>query len=158
MGRAEQDEVVERGLAALGPVLDVMAVQAVGCGAAGEVASAVTARERAAYGWRDAAGAPPDAQRLGNRPIDDGDDAGIAAQPPGGLRRDGGPMLDVATPGASAGEHIGLDMDDDFVAVRGKRRCIAELEHPLGHPHQCIGPAHRARGAPVERPTWDVGQ
>ena len=64
MGRAEQNEVVEGGLAALGPVPDVVTVQALGGGAAGEAAAAVAVREYTAYGWRDAAGAAPDAERL----------------------------------------------------------------------------------------------
>ena len=55
--RAEQDEIVKRGLSTLGPVSEVVAVQTLGGRAAGETASAVSVRERAAYrGW-DAAGA-----------------------------------------------------------------------------------------------------
>ena len=42
---AEQDEVVERGLPALGPVFDVMTVEAVRGRAAGEAAPAVSVRE-----------------------------------------------------------------------------------------------------------------
>ena len=40
MGRTQKDEVAERGLAAVGPVLDVVAVEPVGRGAAGEAAPA----------------------------------------------------------------------------------------------------------------------
>ena len=142
----------------IGPVPDVMAVEPVSGGAAGEAAPAVAARERAAHRRRDAAGAAPDAERLAVRSIDDGDDSGIAAQPPGGLRRDGGAILDFAAPRAAVGEHVGLDMDHDFVPVGCKHRRIARLEQPLGHPRQCIGPAHRARRPSHERPTWDVGE
>ena len=60
-------------------------------------------------------------------------------------------------PARAVREHIGLDMDDDFVPVGRKRRRIARFEHPLGHPRQRIGATHRARGASQERPTWDVG-
>ena len=67
-------------------------------------------------------------------------------------------MLDFAASGPAVGEHLGLDMDDDFVTVRGKCRCIAGFEHPLGHPRQRIGAAHGARRPADERPTWDVGQ
>ena len=158
MGRTEQHEVVERGLPALGPVLNVMAVQAVGSGAAGEAAPLVAARERSAYGWGDAAGAPPDAERFAVGTIHHGDDSRIAAQPSGSLRRDGGAVLDFTAPRASVREHFGLDMDHDFVPVRRKRRRIARFEHPFGHPRQRIGAAHRARRPSVERPTWDVGQ
>ena len=104
VGRAEQGEDVEGGLAALGPVPDMVAVETLGGGVAGEAASAVAVRECAAYRRRNAAGAPPDVQRLAVQSIDDGDDSGIAAQSPDGLRRDGGAVLDFAAPGASVRE------------------------------------------------------
>ena len=100
--------------------LDVMSVQPVGGGAAGEAAPAVAVRERAAHRRRDAAGAPSDAQRLAVGAIHDGDNSGVAAQPSGGLRRDGGAMLDFAASGTSDREHIGFGMHDDFVPVRRK--------------------------------------
>ena len=67
-----------------------MAVESVSGGAAGESAPAVTARERAAHRRRNAAGAPSHTERLSVRSVHDRDDSGVAAQPPGGLRRDGG--------------------------------------------------------------------
>ena len=158
MGRAEQDEVVERGLPAIGPVLDVMAVEPVGGGAARKAASAVTACKCTAYGWRDAAGSAADAERLAVRTVHDRNDAGVAAQPSGGLRRDGGAVLDFATSGPAVGEYFRLHMDHNFVTVRGKRRGITGFEQPLGHPRQRIGAAHGARRPSDERPTWDVGQ
>ena len=91
-------------------------------------------------------------------PSTDGDDACVAAQPPGGLRRYGGAVLDFTAPRPAVGEDLGLDMDHDFVAVRREHRSIARFEHPLGHPRQRIGAAHGARRPPNERPTWDVGQ
>ena len=120
MGRAQQDEVVEGGLPAVGPVRDVMAVQAMGGGAAGKAASAVSVRERASYRRRDAAGAAPDVEGLAVGAIHDGDDARIAAQPSGGLRRDGGAVLDFAASCPAVRKHIGPDMHDDFVPVRRK--------------------------------------
>ena len=124
----------------------------------GEAAPAVAAQERAAHCRRDAAGSAPDAERLAVGTIHHGDDARIAAQPSGGLRRDGSAVLDFAASGPAVGEHFGLDMYDDFVAVRCERRRIARFEHPLGHPCQRIGAAHGARRSADERPTWDVGQ
>ena len=135
-----------------------MAMEAVSGGAAGEAAPAVAARKCAAYRGRNAAGTPPHAERLAVRTVHHGDDTGIAAQPSGGLRRNGGAVLDFATSGPAVRKHVGLDVYDDFVAVRGKRRRIAGFEQPLGHPRQRIGPAHRARWSADERPTWDVGQ
>ena len=143
VSRAEQHEVVERGLAALGPVLDVMAMQPLGGGAAGEAAPLVAARERTAYGWGDAAGSAPHTERLAVGAVHHGDDSRIAAKPPGGLRRDGGAVLDFTASRASVREYIGLDVDHDFVAVGCKHRGIARFEHPLGP----STPAHR-RGAP----------
>ena len=67
-------------------------------------------------------------------------------------------MLDFAAPGPAVGEHFGLDMDHDFVAVGCERRRISGFEQPLGHPPQRIGAAHGARRPSDERPTWDVGQ
>ena len=92
----------------------------------------------------NAAGAAPDAQRLAVRTVYDRDDTGVAAQPPGGLGRDCGAVLDFAAPRPAVGEDLGLDMDHDFVAVRCKHRGIGRLEQPLGHPRQRIGTAHRA--------------
>ena len=108
VGRAQQDEVVEGGLPAVGPVPYVMAVQAMGGGAAGEAASTVAACKRTAHRGRDAAGAPPDAERLAVRAIDDRDDTRIAAQPPGSLRHDGGAVLDFAASRPAVGEHYAL--------------------------------------------------
>ena len=122
VGRAEQNEIVERGLTALGPMPNVMAVQALGGGTAGEAAPAVAVRECAAHCRRNAAGAASDAQRLAVGTVHHGDDAGVAAEPPGGLRRDGRVVLDFAAPGASVREHTGLDVDDDFVPIRRERR------------------------------------
>ena len=118
MGRAEQDEVVERGLPALGPVPDVVAMEPVDGGTAGEAPPAVAARERPAHRGRDAAGAPPDAQRLAAWSVDDGDDAGVAAEPPGSLRRDGGAVLDFTAPGAAVREDFRLAMDDWLTTTR----------------------------------------
>ena len=127
-------------------------------GQPGEATSAVAVGERAAHRGRDAAGAPPDAQRLAVRAIHHRDDSGVAAQPPGGLCRDGGAVLDFAAPGPAIREHFRLDMNHDFVPVRRERWGIARLEHPLCHPRQRIGAANCARRPPDERPTWDVGE
>ena len=142
MGRTKEDEIVQRGLAAVGPVLDVMAVEPVGGGAAGEAAPAVAVRERAAYRRRDAAGTAPDAERFAIRTIHHGDDAGIAAQPSGGLCRDGGAVLNFAASRPAVGEHFGLDMNHDLVVV-GCERLAHLLIRTSDRPST---PAHR-RGA-----------
>ena len=65
-------------------------------------------------------------------------------------------MLDVTASCSAAGEHLGIDVDHDFMASQRKGRGVARLEHPLGHPHQRIGAAHGAGGAARARPMWDV--
>ena len=135
-----------------------MTVQPVRGGAAGKAAPVVAAEQCTSHRRRDAAGAPPDAERLAVRTVHHGDDAGIAAQASGGLGRDGRAVLDFAASRSTVGVHFGFDVGDDFVAVRCKRRGIARLEHPLGHPRQRVGAAHGARRSTDERPAWDVGQ
>ena len=127
-------------------------------GQPGKAAPAVAAEQGSAYRRRNAAGTPPHTERLPIRTIHHGHDSGVAAQPSGGLRRDGGAVLDFAASRSAVGEHFGLDMDDDFVPVGCERRCVARFEQSLGHPRQRIGAAHRARRAAAERPTWDVGR
>ena len=79
--------------------------------------------------------------------------------PPGGLGRDGGPVLDFAASRPAVGEHRRPRRGPRFrVGPVRKCRRIARFEHPLGHPRQRIGAAHRARRPSDERPTWDVGQ
>ena len=94
--RAEQKQVVERGVAAPGPVPHVMSVKPVGGGAPGEAASAVADEQRAAHRGRDGTGAPPDGQRLTGGAIDRGDDARIAAKTPRRLPRKGRVARDLA--------------------------------------------------------------
>ena len=136
MGRAQQDQVVEGGLPAVGPVPHVMAVEPMGGGAAGKSASAVADRERATHRGRDAAGSAPHTERLAVRAVHDRDDAGIAAQPSGSLRRDGGAVLDFTASRPAVGEHFRLHIDHNSVAVGCEGRRIARFEQPLGHPRQ----------------------
>ena len=142
MGRAEQDEVVEGGLATVGPVPDMLAVEALGGGATGEATSAVAVRRFVANLRWYAAGASPEDQRLAVGTINDADD--------------GGSVFDFATPSASVRKDFGIDMGYDFVTGRGKGWCISRFEKPLGHPRQRVGAAHRAR-CREKCPTWDVG-
>ena len=157
MGRAEQDEVVEGGLAAVGPVPDVVAVEALGGGTAGEAASAIAVRERAAYRGRNAAGAAPDAQRLAVRSIDDGDDAASQQS----LRAVSAAMAVRCSISQRPAPPFERTSASTWTTIswrsRGKCGGIARFEHPLGHPRQRIGAAHRARRSSHERPTWDVG-
>ena len=64
MAGAQGDQIVQLGLAAVGPVLDVMALDEAGGGAVGEAAAAVAGVQCSFQGRRDGAGAPADIQRL----------------------------------------------------------------------------------------------
>jgi len=78
---AEEDEVLQRRLAAVEPVVDVVAVQEAGGGAAGEAARAVADPEGAADGWGDGAGAAADVEDVAVVIEGGGDKAGVAADP-----------------------------------------------------------------------------
>ena len=64
--------------------------------------------------------------------------------------------LDFAPPAPAPREHLGVHVHHDLVPVRRKGRCVARLEHPVGHPRERIGPAHGDRRLRDRRPTWDV--
>ena len=128
MHRAQQHEVVERGLSALGPVAHVVPVQSVGGRAAGEAAAPVAAHEGAAKRRGDAAGASPDAQWLSPWSVRRRDDASITAQPPCGLRRDGSVVLDLTPARGAPGEHLGIDVHHYLVAVRAECRRLLLLK------------------------------
>jgi len=81
MEAAEQDEVVEARLAAVGPVLDVMCVGPLGRAvAAGEAAAAVAQDQGAADGGRDGAYRATDIERLAAAADGDAGDGGIAGE------------------------------------------------------------------------------
>ena len=81
---AEQDQVVQGGVAAVGPVPDVVGVgPGWGAVAAGKGAAAVADGERGAQGGWDQAGAAADVEGLAVRVEHDPGDGGVAADPPG---------------------------------------------------------------------------
>jgi len=67
--------------AAVGPVVDVMAVHVTSVRAAREAAAPIPRVQRTAQRRRNGAGATPDVQRFAGIVLDDSDDAGIARQP-----------------------------------------------------------------------------
>ena len=109
----EQDQVLEAGLAATGPVDDVVGVDEAVALTARKLTSPVAHRERPAHRGRDRAGSSPDA-RVACRPARRGDDRAIAGKTPRGLGRDPGPVGDRAA--AAARGHAGAR------AIGGQRR------------------------------------
>jgi hypothetical protein len=78
---AEQDEVVEGGFAAVGPVDDVVGVaHDWWSGAAGEGAVMVAGHEGSPQGWGDESGGASDVEDLAIGAEADGDEVGVAGQ------------------------------------------------------------------------------
>ncbi len=84
----EQDEVVERALAAVRPVVDVVSVDKAMALAARELTSTVAGDERAAGRRWYRASSPPGADRVAGVVIADGDERAVAGEPARRLRRD----------------------------------------------------------------------
>jgi hypothetical protein len=81
MGGADEDEVEDRGLTAVGPVDEVVGVAVAGrCAAAGDDAAAVAGDEGAADGGGDEAVFAADVEGFGVGAEDDRDDAGVAGE------------------------------------------------------------------------------
>jgi len=79
---AQQHEVVETGLTAVGPVPDVVAVAELVAGTAREAAAAVPGLQGAPHSRRNGPRAPPDVQRLAIGVFFNGAGAAVAANTP----------------------------------------------------------------------------
>lgn len=88
MERAEEDQVVEAGRSAVGPVADVVSMEPPAVAAPGEAARArVAAPERAEEGRGDPAGSAPDVEDLTARRPGHLDQRPVAGEPASGLPR-----------------------------------------------------------------------
>jgi hypothetical protein len=124
---AEQDEVVQTGLTALGPVADVMGIDEPPPLAAGELAASVAREQRPADRGRDRTRSSPDAERFAVS-LDQGDERAIAGETPGGFRRDPravGNRALTRTGGARARlvgcQGLGIDVDEDLIALAARQ-------------------------------------
>ena len=117
MVAAEVHEILEVRPAAARPVLDVVRVHARAI-AAGEAASAVARGERPAQRRRDRAGLAPDVERPAVA-VQERDDAGVAGQAPGRLRRERLPVGELAAPGRvrAPREGVRIDVHHHLMAV-----------------------------------------
>lgn len=150
--RAEDDQVVQIGRAAVGPVPDVVRVEPAGVRAHGEGAAVVARTQGPADGGRHAAPAAPDRQRCAAA-FEMHDDAGVAAEPTCGLDRDRDVALDRAGSGGpgrpvpvrGGAEELGVDVHDDRVTVRGGPTADARHQDRVGHSHEPVGAKVRRR-------------
>ncbi len=116
---AQSDEIRELGLPALGPVLDVVRIHIALMGAAGEAAAAIAGVERAANPRRGCCGSCARhraARRAGSRGSQQTRIAGERRTVSTGI---GGPVLDLAAPGAALLQGLGIHVYDDLIAIGG---------------------------------------
>ena len=115
---AEQDEVVEAGLAAVGPVVSVVGVEVMPVGAAGPLAGLVVAglERLAELGW-DGAAFASDGER---RPVPFGDRerSRVAAEAAGGFGADDGAIVELA---ASLDDQLGAAVATSSAPGRNRR-------------------------------------
>src|SRR5215831_10377484 len=118
---AEQHEVVESSLAAIGPMLDVMRVDEARARAARETAALVAAPQCSVQRRRHDASLPADREWLGGRGFDDRDDRCAAGKTPDGLLRDDRAVIDggwiIRIDSASSAQRFRGNVHDDLVAV-----------------------------------------
>jgi hypothetical protein len=143
---AEVDEVGQVGAAAVGPVVDVVGVQEAPPVAAGEAADRVAAPQRAPERRRHAARSAADRQGP-SVALEDAHQAGVAAEPAGGLGVQRAAVLELAAAVAVAvfvaGEGGGVDVHHHLVAVPGAALGRWRGQQRLRHQHQRVSVRHR---------------
>jgi hypothetical protein len=136
-----ENEVAERGLAAVGPVLDVVGVEEEDVGAAGEGALVLLAEvEGATDSGGNRAGAAADVENVAAVVLDDLDEGGVAAEAARRLRGDAG-SSGVGDEGAvhlllelGVGD-VGMHLAGD--AVLPELRAVRE--EGLAEEHEAVG-------------------
>ena len=138
---AQEQKILEPRRATVGPVPHVMRIAA-GDAAARKAASVVPGRQRAPDGWRDGAGP---AANIEHRPV-----AGMAHDHGGGIARDTSRRFsgnaDAVLQGGLAGfgsdcQRLGVDMDDDLIAVACRAAIEVGGQGALGEQSERVGPA-----------------
>ena len=139
---AEQDEVVERGLSAGGPVLDVMRVDVAVVRAPGEPAAAIASPQGPVDGRGYRPRLAPDGHGLPGA-LDHRHDGRIASEAPSCLRIDHPSGADrrptLISTRIAPGEPIEIDVDDHLVALASGHRRRALGEQRLGQNRQAVG-------------------
>ena len=138
---AQRDEVRQLGLAALGPVPDVVPVHVALKYASRKPAALVPRIQGSAYCRRDGPGLATDVERLASLVFDDSHDAGVTSEPPGRFCGDGRPMLEFATAGMAVLQGPGIHVHDDLVAVFPGQVSWPGRKEVLGQRGQGLDPA-----------------
>jgi hypothetical protein len=135
---AKEDEVVERGLATMGPVANVVGIDEAAHLAPGEATAPIPLAERPIDRRRNRPRLPPDGENLAASP-DDRRQRPVTAQPADDLRADRGPIGELRAPGPVTGEGLGVDVHDHVVAIAALDRGWAASEVGLGDPDERVG-------------------
>ena len=155
MAPAQQQEVVERGLAAARPVLDVVRVDVTIVRTSGEPAAAIASPECPIDGRRYRPRLAPDRDGLAGA-LDQRHDRRIAGDSPGRLaHRPPPPTPIVAPPPSSAPRRlrqpVEIDVDDDLVALAAGRRRRALGEQRFGEHAEPVGAVGPRASGPSRR-------
>ena len=131
MMSAEGDQVVEAGLAAVRPMMDVMSIGPGLLVAVGEPAAAIADVERRAQGLRDGPASSADVEDGTVVVFHDRWDHGITGQPAGGLRGQEAVPIEI-TAGAVFNlvipvGFIGVDVQDQFATARPVQSACAAI-------------------------------
>ena len=156
--RAEQREVLEARVAAVGPMVDVMRVDEARAAAARERAAAIARPERAPERRRHRALLAADVERRAALVLDDRDQAAVAREAPDGLDRQIRPARSLRG-GLSRRHARRLDSDRRrghaiaLASLARRRGCAARCARPaaLGDTPSRSRRAHRP-AAPASRP------
>ena len=108
---AEGQEVLDPGLSASGPVLDVVGVEVAVAGTAGEAAAVVAAGQSTAERGGDGAGAAADVEELAAFVFDGGGEGAVAADAAERLRGNAGAVVEDGDEAVVEG--LGLQMEGD---------------------------------------------
>src|SRR5512138_2677120 len=111
---AEKDQVVEVGLAAAGPVLDVVGLNEPPVRAHREAAAAIARPQRAANRDGNGARLAADVEDTSVSAGRDGDERAVAADAPKGLRGDARSVVQVCVARAVRTEHRLIEMNHDL--------------------------------------------
>ena len=102
--------------------MHVVGIQVASVGASGKTTSAVARVQRAANCGRNRARLATDVQWLALRILHNAYYAGVAREPPGGLYRQRGTLLELAPSGDALLQRLGIYLHYNLVALTGIER------------------------------------
>jgi len=131
MPATQAQKIGRLGLAAVGPVVDVVCVHVALIAAAGEAAALITGVQHSAQAGRDGACFAADVEWLALVVFDQCNHARIAGEATGGFGGKGGTLLEFTTACGAVAKGVGVDMDDELVTVAAAQRFDAVLKEAL---------------------------